>query len=97
MSKVLEGVISKDPNIEKVFVYRNLRLGIGKPFFSNQRGRTVHGPIRSLGIINEDGTWVYYVSDLDEDLATAEWQARHHVVGSLIDEGVLDGKYDRPN
>jgi hypothetical protein len=97
MSKVLEGVVSDDSDIEKVFVYRGLRLGIGKPFFSNERGASKDKPIRSLGIINEDGRWVYYVSDLDQDLATAEWQARHYVVGSMIDEGVLDGKYDRPD
>jgi hypothetical protein len=78
-----------------VFVYRGLRLCIGKPFFSNEAGaKSV--PIRSLGILNEDGTWVYYLGDLDANLENAEWQARHYVVDSMKDL-VFDGKYPSPD
>lgn len=83
MSKVLEGVVSTDPDIERVFVYRDLRLGIGKPFFSDKSGLGGSGPIRSIGIINEDGTWVYYLSDADKNLETAEAQAQR-IVDKLV-------------
>jgi hypothetical protein len=85
MNDVLEGVISASSDIEKVFVYRGLRLGIGKPFFPDGPGGIRSIQIRSLGIIDEDGKWAYYVSDLDKDLATAKWQALHYVIDSMID------------
>lgn len=85
-----------DTDIEKTFVYRGLRLGIVKPYFPSGSGVT-YEPVRNVGIIDEDGVWVYFLSQVDQDLKTAEWQARHYVVDSMLDDGVMDGMFDQPD
>lgn len=96
MTNVVKEIESNDPDIEKVFVYRGLRLGISKLLFPSgpSAGASL---IRTLGIVNEDGRWVRHLSDVDANLANAEWQARHYVVDSLLDTGVYDGKYSYPD
>lgn len=84
MSKVKE-VQAKDSDIEKTFVYRGLRLGIVKPYFPSGSGVT-YAPVRNLGIIDEDGQWVYFLSGVDQDLTTAVNEAHQYVDDAIRDQ-----------
>src|ERR1700682_5108423 len=95
MTNTVKDIQVNDTDLEKVFVYRGLRLAIGKPYFPSGSGINI-GLIRSLGVLNEDGRWCCHISDLDADLDVAIWQAQHHVVDSIISE-VYDGKYTIPS
>ncbi|MGD0511132.1 MAG: hypothetical protein ABSA33_04805 [Candidatus Micrarchaeaceae archaeon] len=79
-----------NPDFETVFMYRDLRLAIGKPYTLNPRtGRPI---VRNLGIINEDGKWCYPIVLLTSaDIASAVWEAKHRVIDSIIDPGIMDG------
>lgn len=58
-----------EPDLAKVFVYKSLRLAIGPKV----------GPIRHLGIINEDGLWCYHLTEVDADLQLAERQSHNYI------------------